>query len=63
MVKPHSPSKGGSSGDRSTLMTDGEFEDFWLYLDARHQHYAAQGTQQPTRNGITRPRKNSKRNA
>jgi len=45
MVK-HSPEKRGTSN----LMTDGEFEDFWLCLDAHRQFYATHGyPHQPAR--------------
>lgn len=38
MVKPHSPQKGGGpSDDKSTLMTDDQFEDFWALLYSRRR--------------------------
>ena len=36
MVRPHPMGgRAGSSGERSTLMTETEFEDFWALLAAR----------------------------
>ena len=40
MVKHLSPEK--RSAGTSNLMTDGEFENFWLYLDARRDEFYAQ---------------------
>ena len=35
MVKPHSAPRNDFAAGKSTLMTDGEFEDFWALLAAR----------------------------
>jgi hypothetical protein len=54
MVKHLSPEK--RAGGTSNLMTDGEFEDFWLYLDNhRHEFYAQEGFKHERLSSILKP--------